>query len=182
MQGLSNWACFVMLISASGCDGDGAPAPHTTSASTPPAPTAPAPTAPAPTAPAATPPQDINVNALGNAVDGYDVTTYHTGQAPVVGSESFSHEWGGATWLFASAESRDQFIASPERFVPANGGYCTFGIVIRKKLDGDPNIWMMKDERLYLFLNEDVKAQFISNEAENLAKVAENWPLMAGKP
>jgi YHS domain-containing protein len=60
----------------------------------------------------------------GYAIRGYDPVAYQTQSQPVKGSQQFSYQWMGATWLFASAEDRDCFRSEPERYAPQYGGYC----------------------------------------------------------
>ncbi|MEO0854885.1 MAG: YHS domain-containing (seleno)protein, partial [Cyanobacteria bacterium J06648_11] len=74
----------------------------------------------------------INLDERGRALHGYDAVSYFTEGEAVPGAEAHSLEWDGVTWFFASADNRDAFEADPERYAPANGGYCTFGVVLAK--------------------------------------------------
>jgi YHS domain-containing protein len=65
----------------------------------------------------------INVDERGVALKGYDAVAYFTEGRPVEGRDEFPASWGGATWLFASAEHRSVFEADPERYAPRYGGY-----------------------------------------------------------
>ena len=69
-----------------------------------------------------------------------------------------------------------------EKYAPKNGGYCTFGVVLKKKFDGDPNVWHVKDDSLYVFLNDEVKKKFLADEKGNLEKVTANWPEIKDTP
>ncbi len=120
-------------------------------------------------------PVQINVDEQGRALRGFDPLAYREGQ-PVEGKPEHTFEWNGAKWQFASAQNMKTFSESPDEHAPANGGYCTFGVVLGKKFDGDPNVWLTKDDVTYVFLNEEVKAKFLEDEAGNLSKVKENWP------
>lgn len=117
----------------------------------------------------------------GRALRGHDPVADFTKGEPVEGSQEFSFEWDGAAYFFVDAENRDEFASNPEKYAPANGGYCTFGVVLAKKFDGDPQVWPIHDERLHVFLNPDVKQQFLQNEAGNLAKLSQNWPAIPDK-
>ena len=118
-----------------------------------------------------------NLNSDGVVLHGFDAVSYR-GEAPEKGSSDHALEWDGATWHFSSAENLATFQASPEAYAPALGGFCTFGVVIEKKLDGDPNVYWMNDETLYLFLNEEVRGKFAQDESGNLNKISENWPAL----
>ncbi|MEM6424706.1 MAG: YHS domain-containing (seleno)protein [Cyanobacteria bacterium P01_H01_bin.119] len=123
----------------------------------------------------------INIDEEGRALRGYDPVAYFTDGKPVRGAQDFSFEWNEAEYRFANAENRDEFISDPEKYAPANGGFCTFGVVLAKKFDGDPEVWFINNDRLYVFLNQEVKEKFLLDEAGNLSKVAENWPLIQEK-
>ena len=45
---------------------------------------------------------------------------------PVRGDAVHGADWMGARWTFATAANREAFLAAPERFAPAFGGYCAF--------------------------------------------------------
>ena len=123
----------------------------------------------------------LNLDERGRALRGYDPVAYFSEGQPVEGQDEFSFDWDNATWYFASAENRDKFAANPEKFAPANGGYCTFGIVLGKKFDGDPQVWSLHENKLYVFLNEEVKTKFFQDTVGNLKKVTETWPEIASK-
>ena len=78
----------------------------------------------------------INIDEEGRALRGYDPVAYFTDGEPVEGHPEFSYQWNDAEYYFATAENRDTFISNPEQYAPANGGYCTFGVVLAKKFDG----------------------------------------------
>ncbi len=121
-------------------------------------------------------PAHINVDEQGRALRGFDPLAYRTQSKPAEGKAEFTFEWSGAKWQFASEQNMKAFSEAPEKYAPANGGYCTFGVVLGKKFDGDPKVWLVKDESLYVFLNEEVKQKFLSDEAGNLEKVRSTWP------
>ena len=123
----------------------------------------------------------LNRDELGRALRGYDPVAYfQTGQA-TPGKEAYRLIWQDAIWSFSSLENRDAFAQEPERYAPANGGYCTFGIVLSKKFDGDPEVWLIHDGRLYVFLNVDVQEAFLQDEPGNFSRVSTNWPLIKDK-
>ena len=118
----------------------------------------------------------LNLDEQGRAARGYDVVAYHNDGQAVAGDPAHSHTWQDAEWLFSTAENRDAFAAEPERFAPSNGGYCTFGVVLKKKLDVDPEIFLVENESLYLFLNPEVQERFLDDKAGNLELVTAHWP------
>lgn len=121
---------------------------------------------------------DFNLDEQGRALGGYDAVAYHQSGNAVEGSTEFTSSWGGATWHFSSEENKNLFVSEPEKYAPSNGGYCTFGIILKKKLDGNPQTYLLKEGKLYMFLNEEVREKFLLDESGNLEKVASNWPEM----
>ncbi|MEO0827061.1 MAG: YHS domain-containing (seleno)protein [Cyanobacteria bacterium J06639_16] len=123
----------------------------------------------------------LNRDELGRALRGYDPVAYFEDGQAIPGKEAYKLEWQEAIWSFSSSDNRDTFASNPERYAPANGGYCTFGIVLSKKFDGDPQIWLIHEQKLYVFLNSDVKTTFLQDELGNFNRVSNNWPLIKDK-
>ncbi|MEO1504754.1 MAG: YHS domain-containing (seleno)protein [Pseudomonadota bacterium] len=57
----------------------------------------------------------------------------------------------GVAYYFSSAETMAAFEADPEAFLPQYGGFCTFGVSVGKKFDGDPTYAAVIDGALYVF-------------------------------
>lgn len=98
-----------------------------------------------------------------------------------MGSSEHTYVWKDAKWQFVSEENKNAFAADPEKYAPSNGGYCTFGVVIGKKFDGNPEVWSIQQDQLYIFLNDEVKEKFSLDLDNNLKKVSENWPNIRDK-
>jgi YHS domain-containing protein len=123
----------------------------------------------------------VNVDANGVILRSVDATSYLAVGAPKAGSAEFSAEAGGATYLFASAEARDAFLAAPETYEPAFGGFCATGAALGKKLDGDPAIFRIFEGKLYLFVSDEAAALWDKDPAGTLAKANANWPNISDK-
>jgi YHS domain-containing protein len=111
----------------------------------------------------------------GRAVHGYDVVAYFNSGVATPGSDKFAVAYGGATYRFASQANLEAFLADSDRFTPAFGGFCAFGVKLGKKLDGDPQVWKIVDDRLYLNLNSDIAAEWVKDIPGNIAKAESNW-------
>ncbi len=118
----------------------------------------------------------INTTWFGNAIEGYDPVAYHTMGQPVEGSSDFEYEWMDATWRFANAEHRDLFAADPEKYAPAYGGYCAYGVSLGKKPGIDPVAWDIVDGQLYLNLNLRIQERWHQDVPGYIAKADEIWP------
>lgn len=88
----------------------------------------------------------------GLALKGYDPVSYHS-EGPVKGKETLSLSYGGATYRFASTENLEAFNKSPDRFLPAYGGWCAWAMLDGEKVDVDPRTYKVIDGRTYLFYN-----------------------------
>ncbi|MBT6119182.1 MAG: YHS domain-containing protein [Rhodospirillaceae bacterium] len=124
---------------------------------------------------------EINKTLLGNAIEGYDPVAYHIQGKPVEGSGDFTHDWGGATWRFASAENRDLFAADPEKYAPAYGGYCAYGVAQGYKVDIDPQAWSVVDGTLYLNYSKGVQQTWEEDIPGYLAQADAEWPALSAE-
>jgi YHS domain-containing protein len=124
----------------------------------------------------------VNKSLLGGlTLDGYDPVAYFTDGKPVEGSKEWSADWNGATWRFASAAHRDQFLAEPETFAPQYGGYCAWAVAHGYTADIDPEAWSIVDGKLYLNYDKKVMEKWKQDVPGYIAKANENWPkLLAG--
>ncbi len=67
--------------------------------------------------------KQVNTDAFGIAIQGYDTVAYHTQGRPVKGKNEFAFKWNDAVWHFANDENRDLFAENPERYAPQYGGF-----------------------------------------------------------
>jgi YHS domain-containing protein len=110
------------------------------------------------------------------AVGGYDLVSYHTGKKPLRGNGNHVAVRDGVTYLFANEANRQTFEAAPERYLPAYGGWCAYGVAVGKKFVGDPDVWKLVDGRLYLNLDTSIQAEWLKDVPGNIAKAESNWP------
>jgi YHS domain-containing protein len=110
------------------------------------------------------------------AINGYDPVAYFTEGRPVEGSEAFTHEWNGATWRFASVESRDAFAANPEEFAPQYGGYCAYAVANGYTAKTEPDAWTIHDGKLYLNFSRRIRRRWEKDIPGHIASANENWP------
>jgi len=119
----------------------------------------------------------VNVSGASKvALSGYDPVAFFTDAKPVNGSPFISAEHQGATYFFASEEHKQLFSAKPDSYVPQFGGFCAFGASLDKLLPVDVSTWLVRDGKLYLNLNPEIRKQFDADIAGILAKANANWP------
>ena len=110
------------------------------------------------------------------AADGYDVTSYFQGE-PVKGNPEFAAQVANATYIFASQENLDKFNADQAQYRPQYGGHCAYALAVRGiAVKGDPLIWRIEDNRLFLNLNKKVQTKFINDIDNMITKADGNWP------
>ncbi len=123
----------------------------------------------------------LNVDAKGIAIKGHDVVAYFTAGTPTPGKAEIAAQHEGAVYHFASAANRDAFKANPAKYAPQFGGFCAMGVALDKKLDGDPAVWKIVDDRLYLNVNKDVQKKWLDDVPGNLVKANNTWPRIKAK-
>ena len=69
---------------------------------------------------------------------------------------------------------------SPDKYLPAYGGFCAYGTALGKKLDGDPRVWKIVDGTLYFNLNPDIAVAWAKDIPGNIAKANANWSRIRG--
>ena len=93
----------------------------------------------------------------------------------VEGSARHTAVHDDVAYYFDSDENKAAFEDNPTRYIPQNGGFCTFGVSVGKKFDGDPQYAAVMDGKLYLFLNEEIFQAFQKDRAGTITKAARNW-------
>ena len=113
----------------------------------------------------------------GVAIEGYDPVAYFTVGSPTRGEPGFALQHAGATWWFASAEHRDLFESDPEKYAPAYGGWCAYGMAEGYAAETDPvNGWTIHEGRLYLNWDAEISSAWNAERAQYLEKSEANWP------
>ncbi len=109
------------------------------------------------------------------AVQGYDVVSYHTGKRPVRGNGHFIAIHKGATYQFSSKGNLKTFEDNPDRYVPAYGGYCAFGTSVGKKFIGDPEVWRIVGDTLYLNLDTSIQSEWLKDVPVRIKIADTKW-------
>jgi len=82
---------------------------------------------------------------------GYDPVAYFTDGKPTKGDAKYTYDWDEGRYQFASQKHRDMFAANPEKYAPQFGGYCTGSMARNVRNEGDPEGWVIRDGKLYVF-------------------------------
>jgi YHS domain-containing protein len=114
---------------------------------------------------------------------GYDPVAYFTEGKPMKGDPKYSYDWDEGRYYFTSEKHRDLFKGDPDRYAPQFGGYCTGSMARGVRNEGDPEGWVVKEGKLYVFGAAKWKAvaesdpNFIPARRENAQK---NWQARRG--
>lgn len=119
----------------------------------------------------------VGITAAGAplGLHGVDPVAFLDSGMPVEGDAAHAAVHEGVAYYFASNENMAVFKMNPAEYLPQNGGFCTFGVSVGKKFDGDPQYSAVIDGKLYVFLNEEIFQAFNNDRPGTIAKAAENW-------
>lgn len=119
---------------------------------------------------------EINTGYLSDlTIDGYDATAYHIKGRPIEGSSNYTFNWKGAEWRFLRAEDRDLFAANPEEYAPQYGGYCSNQMSLGNLSDTDPGVWLIHEEKLYLFGHDVGRDRWTNTGVADRIKEADKY-------
>ncbi len=118
---------------------------------------------------------DVNATTTDLALRGYDPVSYFTDGKPMEGSIDITAEHNGAVYRFTSEEHKAMFEGDPDKYAPQYGGYCAFGLAQGFKFDGDPNVWKIVDDKLYLNLSPKVSEIWQEDVPGNIGKADGKW-------
>ena len=125
------------------------------------------------------------IDGTGFALSGYDVVAYRnltqvpvgqTQPEAVRGRADITANYNGATWAFATEENRDKFLENPEFFAPQYDGHCAYGVSKGGKVPGNPNLWRIVDDKLYLNITDVVIGFWEEDVPGNINLAEGNWP------
>jgi YHS domain-containing protein len=124
----------------------------------------------------------INLDAHGLALGGYDPVAYFDTGKPTRGNEKISASYGGARYLFATTAHRQLFLKDPRAYLPKFGGFCVVGTAFGEKVDIDPETGKVVNGHLYLNNSARALEIFDKDRTGTITKAEANWPTVKDKP
>jgi hypothetical protein len=112
----------------------------------------------------------------GLAIGGYDPVAFFTNGRPIAGSADYEFRYGGAIWRFCNMGNRAAFAAEPDIYMPQFGGYDPLGVLRGLAVAGNPNVWLISGERLYLFYDRARLEKFAADSGHFIAEAERKWP------
>jgi YHS domain-containing protein len=108
-------------------------------------------------------------------LSGNDPVSYFTQPRPVQGRPDLKAEHEGVTYRFASEENRRTFVASPAKYAPQFGGFCSHGLVYAVPIAGQTDNYTVIDGRLYMCGGHRSKLFFEMDQEKNLKLAHGYW-------
>ena len=114
-------------------------------------------------------------------VQGYDLVSYRTSLKPLRGNGNHIVEHHGITYQFINEGNKNRFAKDPHKYLPVYGGYCAYGVAVGKKFVGDPEVWKIVDNKLYLNLDGKIQGIWNKDISGNIQKAEVNWTNIKNK-
>ena len=112
---------------------------------------------------------------------GFDPVAYFTDGKPVRGKHTLPATVEGRTYYFASPEHRAAFQATPAKYEPQYGGFCSNGAPYAVKLGSDPTQFEIRGGRLFIFGDIQGHEMWLLDWQENILHADELWPSIRDK-
>ncbi|MGM4926933.1 YHS domain-containing (seleno)protein [Tardiphaga sp. 804_B3_N1_9] len=125
---------------------------------------------------AATSERVVTDRYTGLAISGFDPVAYFTEGRPTLGQPDFEMSEEGTVWRFRNEGNRASFAAHPDIYGPQFGGYDPVDVARGVAFAGNPRLWLITGERLYLFGREETRDAFAAAPAKYLPGARKRWP------
>lgn len=112
----------------------------------------------------------------GLAIEGFDPVAYFTDSQAAQGVADFEAAEAGAVWRFRNEGNRASFMAHPEIYAPQFGGYDPIDLGRGVPYAGNPRLWVIAGQRLYLFGREETRDAFTADPQRFLKDATTRWP------
>lgn len=127
--------------------------------------------------------QDRMANNIDNstiALQGYSPVSYLDLGIAQKGLKEFKSVHEKITYYFTSAEQKTTFDKNQDKYKPQYGGFCAFGTYAGAKFRTDPNKFIVKDGKYFLFLcdlNLDAQQLWLNEKDHNklVSGANKNW-------
>lgn len=108
-------------------------------------------------------------------LQGYDLVAYFAQGRVQPGLAAHQSVYENVAFRFASAEHKAMFERAPTKYLPQFGGFCASGMVYAIPSGGDPRVWRIIDDKLYIFGGQGPKEAFELDLAGNLKLAHHYW-------
>jgi len=87
----------------------------------------------------------------------------------------------GVTYAFTSKEHKQMFEANPQKYLPAYGGSCAYGVAVGRKVVVDPEAWKIVGGVFYLTQDKDIQQKWEKDIPGYIKKAEGIWPRITDK-
>ncbi len=112
----------------------------------------------------------------GLSIGGYDPVAYFVSGFPALGLADYEEVYGDTYWHFATEANAAAFRAAPAAYIPGFGGYSMAAVARGVAQPGNPSLFAIHRNRLYLFASEDERQAFFADPEAMIAAAAARWP------
>lgn len=112
----------------------------------------------------------------GLALHGIDPVAYFSEGKAVRGLPEIEYLLAGVVWRFLNLGNRAGFAADPAAYLPRFAGYDPIAAGRGVATPGNPLIWLIHQDRLYLFYEARNRAAFAAGPESAIAAGLDRWP------
>ncbi len=122
-----------------------------------------------------------SVNGQNVAMEGYDVTAYFTKQKATMGFAKFQSTFQGTKYQFESEQAKAMFDASPQKYLPAFGGYCAVAASFAKVEAAQVDLFDVYEGKLYFSRNAKAHKLWLEDKSGVRSRAEGQWPCLVSK-
>jgi YHS domain-containing protein len=111
----------------------------------------------------------------GLAIGGFDPVAFFTDGKPMAGNAELEMKYGGAVWRFCNPGNRAAFASRPDVYMPKYGGYDPVGVARGVAVAGNPNVWRIVGDRLFLFYDRGRLEKFAADPDRVIGSADRKW-------
>ncbi|MBS1182354.1 MAG: hypothetical protein H6Q99_2234 [Proteobacteria bacterium] len=112
----------------------------------------------------------------GLSIGGYDPVAYFVTGSAIQGVDDYEEIYGDTYWHFATEGNAAAFRAAPAAYIPGFGGYAMAAVARGVAQPGNPTLFAIHRNRLYLFASEDERQAFFADPEAMITAAAARWP------
>lgn len=112
----------------------------------------------------------------GLAIAGFDPVAYQSTGTAREGLPQYEAKIAGVVWRFVNAGNRQIFQSQSDVYVPRFGGHDPVAVTNGFIAAGDPSLFVIAENRLYLFQSPENLAVFRADAGRIMARAQHLWP------
>jgi YHS domain-containing protein len=118
----------------------------------------------------------VTDSRTGLAMYGFDPVSYFVDGLAAAGRADFEFRYRGAVWRFRNPGNLAAFMDNPTLYAPQFGGYDPVAVGRGAPAPGNPQIWLIADQKLYLFYSIENEETFKAAPQQHARLAEEKWP------